>query len=239
MKVSIISILIIGIAVLIATKKQDNPSNEFINSKKNQKITAKEFVHTIDSLGYFKYTDVKNLKSLKQNHLESFSAGGSWGGIWDDETNTPLDYRYYICDGEYVYEQGGFTGMLDEMKSTFEKIGYKIRIDDHFEEWDHQKEWLNHSITINGNKYVIFKNFKGYGWGEAVQRLAEILNSEFEKQNIKERIYLIHGGNDGSLLFLDEDLYNYFYKVFTAPQWKPLEVKEWIQVMGVTSMKLD
>lgn len=125
------------------------------------------------------------------------------------------------------------------MKFTFEKIGFKMSIDSHFEEWDDQKEWLNHRITINGSEYVIFKNFKGYGWGEAVQRLAEILNLEFEKQDIKERIYLINSGNDGALLFLDDDLYHYFYSVFTNRQWKPLKVKEWMEIMGVMSMKLD
>ncbi|SDS40816.1 hypothetical protein SAMN04515667_2108 [Formosa sp. Hel1_31_208] len=239
MKISVISILIIGIAIFIAAREKDNPLYQFINTEKDSKITAKEFVNKIDALGYFKYTETKNLNALKQNHLESFSQGGSWGGIWDEETNLPLDNRYYICDGESVYEQDGFTEMLDEMKSTLEKIGFTLHIDDHFEEWDNQNEWLNHRITINGNEYVIFKNFKGYGWGEAVQRLAEILNSEFKKQNIAERVYLINGGNDGSLIFLDDDLYHYFYNVFTDPQWKPLEVNEWMEVMGVKPMKLD
>lgn len=231
--------MVIGIAIFIASREKGNPLNDYINSKKNSKTTAKEFVNKIDSLGYFKYTDEKHLKDLKQNHLDSFDSGGSWGGIWDDETNTPVDNRYYICDGESVYEQDGFTEMLDEMKSTFERIGFTMTIKNHFEEWDNEKEWLNHRITINGNVHIIFKNFKGYGWGEAVQRLAEILNSEFEKQNIKERVYLINGGNDGSLIVLDEDLYNYFYDVFTDPQWKPLEVKEWVKVMDVKPMTLD
>lgn len=231
----IFSILIIGIAILIASREKGNPLNDFINSK----TTVKEFVNKIDSLDYFKYVDEKNLKDLKQNHLDSFNPEGSWGGIWDDETGTPHDYRYYLCDGEYVYEQGGFTGMLKEMKPTFDKIGFKLKIDNHFEEWNSENKWLNHRITLNDNEYVIFKNFKGYGWGEAVQRLAEILNQEFERQNINERIYLVNGGNDGSLMFLDEDLYNYFYKVFTDSQWKPLEVNEWKSVMGIKPMELD
>lgn len=239
MKIALISILIIGIAtILIASRLKSKAIIEKIEPSKHVKITAQEFVERIDSLGYFKYSDRENVEKLKQNHLESFDPEGSWGGIWDTETNLPLDFRYYFCDGEYVFEQDGFTGMLVEMNSTFKKIGFEINIENHFEEWDSQNEWLNHRITINGTNYVIFKNFKGYGWGEAVQRLAEILNAEFEKQKIDEKIYLISGGNDGSLIFLNEELYKYFYEIFNDPQWKPLEVKEWVKVMGVKEMKL-
>jgi len=239
MKIAIISILIIGIgAILIASKLKSEPIKNKSESKINSKITGMEFVETIDSLGYFKYADRENIEKLKTSHLKSFDPEGSWGGIWDDETNLPLDFRYYFCDGEYVFEQDGFTGMLEEMDSTFKKIGFKISIENHFEEWDSENDWLNHRIKINGTDYVIFKDFKGYGWGEAVQRLAEILNAEFEKQNIDEKIYLISGGNDGSLIFLNNSLYQYFYKTFTDPQWKPLEVKEWAKVMGVKEMKL-
>lgn len=233
MKIALVSILIIGIAIIVAAREKGNPINQMVRTKGTPTISAKEFVDKIESLGYFKYADSENLEKLKQNHLESFDPHGSWGGIWDDETHLPLDFRYYFCDGEYVYEQGGFVGMLKDMEQTFEKIGFKLSIDNHFEEWDSKNEWLNHRITLNGTEYVIFKNFKGYGWGEAVQRLAEILNAELEKQNIEERIYLINGGNDGSLIFLDDKLYNYFYEVFTDLQWKPLEVGEWARAMGL------
>lgn len=233
MKIALVSILIIGIAIIVAARERGNPINQMVRTKGTPTVTAKEFVDKIESLGYFKYADSKNLEKLKQNHLESFDPNGSWGGIWDDETHLPLDFRYYFCDGEYVYEQGGFTGMLKDMEQTFEKIGFKLSIDSHFEEWDSKNEWLNHRITLNGTEYIIFKNFKGYGWGEAVHRLAEILNAELEKQNIEERIYLINGGNDGSLIFLDDELYNYFYEVFTDLQWKPLEVDEWARAMGL------
>ncbi|WP_159948008.1 hypothetical protein [Polaribacter septentrionalilitoris] len=234
----LISILIIGMAIYITNKENGNPIKK-INTLRKEKTSAKEFVKTIESLGYFKYANERDIERLKKNHLESFDSEGSWGGIWDDETNLPIDYRYYFCDGETVFEQGGFKEMLNELSGTFEKIGFKLKIGNHFEEWDSKNEWLNHRITLNETEYIIFKNFKGYGWGEAVQRLAEILNEELEKQNIKERIYLISGGNDGSLIFLDNELYKYFYKTFTDPEWKPLEVKEWVKVMGIKKMKLE
>jgi len=240
MKISVITILIIVLGALIISSELKSESMEVnIKPKKLSKITAKQFVETIDSLKYFKYADKENIQNLKQNHIENFDSEGSWSGIWDDKTNLPLDFRYYFCDGEYVFEQDGFIGMLEKLGSIFKKIEFKIIIENHFEEWDSEKEWLNHRITINRTNYVIFKNFRGYGWGEVVHRFAEILNAEFEKQNIDEKIYLINGGNDGSIIFLNDKLYKFFYNTFTNPQWKPLEVKEWAKVMGIKEIKTE
>lgn len=168
---SILIIGLIGLAVflmiskikLILSKIKSESKKEEFESIKHSKVSAEQFVKTIDSLGYFKYADQRNIEKLKQDHLESFRHGGSWGGIWDDETNLPLGLRHYFCDGESVFEHGGFTGMLEEMNSTFNKIGFNLSIDSHFDEWDSKNDWINHTITLNGTDYVIFKNFKGYG----------------------------------------------------------------------------
>lgn len=239
MKIALLSILIIGTAILIAAKQKGNPINEFLEENFKKKISGSEFVEKLDSLGFFKYAEEEHRVSLKTNLIENFDPENELVSIWDDETSTPLDYRYYFCDGETVFEQGGFTEMLDQMKPTFQKLGFKLTIENHFEEWDDKNQWLNHRITINRTEYVIFKNFKDYGWGEAVRRLAEILNMEFAKQEIKERIYLVSGGNDGRLIYLTDELYEYIYQVYTNPMWKPLEVKEWAKVMGVGSMRIE
>lgn len=208
-------------------------------AKPNQKVSATDFVLKIEELGYYKYADKKNIDSLKKDLIENYDPTNELVSIWDDDSGVPLDYRYYWCDGETVYEQGGFTELLEQVKPTFEKIGLTIRISDHFEEWDTKNDWLNHRITINGTEYVIFKNFKGFGWGEAVMRFAEVINQEAEKQSINERIYLASGGNDGRLIFLTKELYDYIYSVYQNKQWKPLEVSEWMKEMEVQPMKLN
>ncbi|WP_151830009.1 hypothetical protein, partial [Acinetobacter ursingii] len=75
---------------------------------------------------------------------------------------------------------------------AFSKMNFYCNVKNNFEVWDEKNEWLNHRITINEVEYIIFYNFKGYGWGEAPYKIAQILNNELEKQNIDERCYLIN-----------------------------------------------
>lgn len=231
-KLGLIFGVIIGLIVFIAFKKKSNRNSI-------QKVSATEFVVELEKLGYYKYADKKNIKSLKNYLIVNYDPTNELVSIWDENTGVPLDYRYYWCDGETVYEEGGFTELLEQVKPTFEKIGLKIDVTDHIEEWDANNEWLNHRITINGIEYIIFKNFKGYGWGEAVIRFAQIINQEAEKQGINERIYLASGGNDGRLIFLSKELYDYIYNVYTNEKWKPLEANEWMKVMSVKPMKMN
>ncbi len=231
-KLGLIFGIIIGLIVFDAFGKKSK-------GKINQKISAIEFVSELEKLEYYKYADEKNIDSLKNDLIENYDPTNELVSIWDDDTGVPLDYRYYWCDGETVYEEGGFTELLEQVKPTFDKIGLKINVTDHFEKWDDKNKWLNHRITINGTEYVIFKNFKDYGWGEAVMRFAQIINKEAEKQNIEEKIYLASGGNDGRLIFLTKRLYDYIYSVYTNEEWKPLEVTEWMKVMSIKPMKLN
>lgn len=170
------------------------------------------------------------MKVTTQNELVS---------IWDDDSPTPKDYRYYFCDNETLFEEGGFTEILNDLKPTFDKIGLTIKITAHYEVWDKTNKWLNHTISINGTKYIVFKNFPERGWGEAVQRLVEILNTELTKQNKEDRVYPVSGGNDGRIIFLSDEQFNYIDSVYKNPNWKPLKVKDWCKAIGLKYMAVD
>ncbi len=231
-KLGIIIGILLGLGIFVSFSLKSK-------GKSNQKVSAVDFVNKLEHLGYYKYADKTNVDSLKNDLIENYDPTNELVSIWDDDTGIPLDYRYYWCDGETVFEQGGFTELLEQVKPTFKKIGLTIKVTNHFEEWDNKNKWLNHRITINGVEYVIFKNFKGYGWGEAAMRFAEIINQEAEKQSITERVYLASGAHDGRLIFLTKELYDYIYSIYKNKQWKPLEVSEWMKEMGVKPMKLN
>ncbi len=142
MKLGLIFGIIIGLFVFgVFGKSKKNTQNDKIEPL--NKVSAKQFVNKLEKLGYYKYADKKHIDSLKIDLMENYDPNNELVSIWNDDTGIPLDYRYYWCDGETVYEQGGFTEVLEQVKPTFEKIGLKINITDHFEEWDSKNEWLS------------------------------------------------------------------------------------------------
>lgn len=194
---------------------------------------ATQFVNTLESLSYFKYANKNNVTELKNELINSISKYGVLSSIYDDDTLMPQDYRYYSCDGENLYEQGGFLEKLQDFQPTFDKIGLKIKTSNHYEEWDSENRWLDHWITINDKEYIIFKNFKGNGWGEAALKLAQILNDQLELQGKDERLYLVNGGNDGDAVFLTNEQFVFINSFLKDKQWKPLKVTDWGKAMGV------
>lgn len=202
---------------------------------------AEKFVMQLDELGYFKYANSSDLDSLKANFINEFDPESELTSVWDDNTNLPKDFRYYSCDGEDVYEEGGIVELLKDLKPAFEKMNFKCDITNHFEEWDEKNKWLNQKITINGTEYIIYKNFKdGYGgWGETPFRIAQILNIELKKQNIDEQIYLVNGGNDGRLAILSNAQFELIDKTYKDENLKPLEINRWAKVSKVNIKKID
>ncbi len=200
---------------------------------------AKMFVKKLSDLGYFKYADPKDIETLQKNMINEYDPTNEMACIWDEKTLTPKDYRYYICDNETLFEEGGLTGILKDLEPTFNKIGLVWNVTDYYEVWDDNKKWLNQTITINGTKYIVFKNFTETGWGQAVQRLVEILNSELTKQYKEDRVYPVSGGNDGRIIFLSDEQFNYIDRIYKNPNWKPLRLMEWCKVMDVKYMKID
>ena len=227
--------------VLLVTIESCNDKNisgkNIAATSVNTTVSGKEFVANLDRLGYFKYANTKDINSLKKDMAESYNPDATLTSIWDDQTGTPKDYRLYLCDGETLFELGGFEQMLSELQPTFKKIGLKIDITNHVEDWDDKNKWLNHSVDINGRHYTILKDFVGTGWGEAAQTFADILNHELSLQSKEDRIYLISGGNEGEIVFLNPAQFKYIDSVYTNNQWKPLEVNDWCKAMDVKPQK--
>lgn len=198
---------------------------------------AERFVKQLNDLNYFKYADFDQLDSLKEIFIDQYNPESELPFAIDDYNNLPMDYRYYYCDSETIFEHEGVKNLIEELRQVFRKMNFKCVITNHIEEWDEEKEWLNHSLTINGSNYIIFKNYEDYDWDAAVFRIAEILNIELKKQNIDEQIYLINGGNDCKLAILSKDQYKLIYDTFKDKAWKPLEINEWAKEFNIKPIK--
>jgi hypothetical protein len=197
------------------------------------KHEAEEFVNQLMEAGYYKYANPTDIDSLKAELISSIAEYGILSTLYYEDLNLPKDYRFYIFDNETIFEQGGFDEAFKDMKSLFDKMDFKFEITDHIEEWDTINKCLNHEITINGKHYVIFENFKDYGWCEAAMKYADIINDQLELQNKDERLYLINGANDGVAIFLKDKQFQLIDKLLTDDEWKPLTVDKWGEVFKV------
>ena len=191
-----------------------------------------QIVNKLEELGYFKYATETDIPEIKKEIVDSLTTLNYLGSVsFDSSPYNSKDYRHYQFDGEDLFEGGGFIWQLQAMKTLFDKMNFKLEITNHIEDWDNEKG-LNHSITLNGKDYVIFKNFNGYGWGEAAQRFAEIINDQLELQNIDESIYLINGGNDGNAVYLTKAQFDLLDPILKGTD-RPLRVEDWCRVNHV------
>ncbi len=195
--------------------------------------SAEKFVNQLTELGYYKYADRKDIEALREELTTSIAQYGILSTIDFDTPIVPKDYRYYGLDGETIFEEGGFDDTLNGMGPFFHKIGLNLEITNHIEEVDPATNGLNHEIAVNGKPYVIFKDFKEYGWGEAAQKFTEMINDQLLIQGKAERLYLINGGNDGSAVFLSDEQFNLIDELLTDDDWKPLKVEKWCKVFKV------
>ncbi len=189
---------------------------------------AENIVKRLAKLGYYKYAHANDLDTLRKDLVSSLADYGVLSTVYNEKTFIPLDNRLFLFDGEALFEQDGFMDAIKSMQPLFNKMNFKVDITNHIEEADNH--WLNHRVTIDGKPYIIFANFKGYGWGEAAQRFAEIINDQLELQKKDERLYLINGANDGTSIYLTAEQYKLIDSVLTDERWKPLPVDKWCRV---------
>lgn len=209
-------------------KKLVVPKNEL--KPRVDTLSTKVLVDSLFKLEYLKYAIDEDIDSLKAIILSEFDRKYGIPLLYSNDSNICMDYRHYLCDGENIFESNGIPDMLKELQPAFQKRGIKIKVNDYVESYDMTQDWLNEKITINETEYVVFKNFKGYGWGEATFRLAEILNNEFKKQGSVEKIYLTSGGNSGHLFILTNEIFNLLNDNQNDAEWKPNDIYEWAKV---------
>jgi|SRR5688572_360621 len=206
---------------------------DFLRKKDSKQIfNSATVVDRLEELGYFKYAAIEDIAEIKKEVETSLDEHFLSSTYFDDSPYNSKDYRHYHLDGEDLFEDGGFLWQLNTMKSLFKKMNFKLEISNHVEDWD-KETGLNHSITLNNKNYIIFRNFNGYGWEEAAQRFAEIINDQLELQEKDERLFLANGGNDGRAVYLSEEQFLLLDPILKDVRDRPLRIEDWCRVMQV------
>jgi len=195
--------------------------------------TPDKVIAGLEELNYFAYADLADLNQIKDELGKGLAEQHYFPYI---ESGNPryegIDPRQYILDNETLFEEGGILDALNEMAPLFSIMNIRMEISDHLEVYD-PLTGLEHRITLNGKSYTIFDRWEGYGWGEAAQRFADIVNDQLSLQNCNERIYLIQGGNDGRAVFLTSEQYAFVRPLIGDIKECPLPTKEWCETWAV------
>lgn len=195
----------------------------------NRTPTAEDFFKEMVNRGYLTYTDPEDTAIVHTAFVENIITNGQelLPTLYTEEQPTPLDHRYYACNGGVLYMEGGFLKLIDQLRPTFKKMNFICNASDQSREWVPAHKWTNETIVINDTTYTILHHFTGLGYREAPARFAEILNQEFEKQGLTERIYLVSSKNNGKLVILTPAMHDYLRKVHHNEFYKPLTAARW------------
>ncbi len=228
-------IMIIFLIKKLISKKQesepeDEPESETYTQwtdryeKNNVLLAPEQILDTLEKLGYFSFTAPEDLAAVKREIASGYESHQILSTEFGEESTVGLCGRYYLCDGETLFEIGGLEEYLLEVKPIFDRLGIPLKWSNEY--WS--DDITEHTIVLNGKQYDAFRgnpnDYKIWGW--ATKNFAEMLNDQLTIHESDEKIYLMGGGNDGAFYILTDAQFAFIRKHFTSDEI-PRPVAEW------------
>lgn len=185
-------------------------------------------VECLDEVGYFALTDSANLNAVKKDVAESYEKLSYFGGVLSDTSLHCLDNRFYWIDSETLFEVGGLTEYLDQIKNTFSRLGLKLEYTDEKNIFDEKNEnYWKHTIVLNDREYTAFDGeMDMMSWEMAFRYFVEMLNDQLRLQGSKEQIYMVYTGNDSQIVFLTDEMYRVVKEYYPDDENLPRSLEE-------------
>lgn len=217
-------ILVVGLLFfafkLYAQKSENKNSENYI-----KKLSGKEIISELNRLNFFNLTDKKDLKIAKDDFEKSYDELSFFEGHMRDDLSF-TDNRFYFIDSETLFEGEGLIQYLETIKVLFNKLNLKLLISDEFE--DQTDKHLLHKIKLNGKEYIAFNNsFSNYDWTIAYLNFIEMLNDQLKMQGSKEQLYPISCGNDGRIVLLTKEQFEFIKANYPNDYNHPKEIIDW------------
>jgi len=202
------------------SKSQNNITEK--EPEKNQiiaktKLTGKQIIEELEKLNFFNLTEKKDLKEAKAEFEKSYNELNFFEGKMKGESLIFTDNRFYFIDTETLFEGGGLIQYLETVKKSFDKLNLKLEFSDEFNNQT-ERHWT-HKIKLNGKEYVAYDNdFGDNDWGISFINFIEMLNDQLKIQKSNERFYPISSGNDGRMVLLTKEQFEFVKTNYSAPQ---------------------
>ncbi|WP_028893091.1 hypothetical protein [Tenacibaculum sp. 47A_GOM-205m] len=212
-----------------AVSKIKKPNPEKVIQKK---LSGKEVISELEKLGYFNLTCESELDTVKANFEKAYTDLNFFQGPMRGETLNFMDNRYHSVDCEELFEVGGLTEYLAQVKQTFDKLRLELKFANEKNQQD-QNSW-KHSIELNGIEYIAFDGqFSDLNWGIAYVNFIEMLNAELRRQNSDEQFYPINCGNDGMFVLLTPKQLDFVNQNYPIDNEHPTTMSNWKSKNGI------
>ena len=210
--------------------KKDSAVSKIKNSNPKKviqkKLSGEAVVSELEKLGYFSLTNESELETVKANFQKAYTDLNFFQGPMRGETLNFMDNRYHWVDCEELFEIGGLTEYLNQVKPTFDNLGLELKFENEKSEQD-QNSW-KHTIEINGIEYIAFDGqFSDLDWGIAYVNFIEMLNAELRRQNSDEQFYPINCGNDGMFVLLTPMQFDFVDQNYPDDNEHPTTMSSW------------
>ncbi|MBL0739416.1 hypothetical protein JI750_21175 [Flavobacterium sp. GN10] len=217
-------ILIVGLLFFAvkfyAQKREENKTERKIN-----KLSGKEIVQELNRLNFFSLTDKNDLQITRYEFEKSYDQLNFFEGQMREDLSF-TDNRFYFIDSETLFEGGGLIQYLETFKVLFDKLNLKLVISEEFE--SQTDKHLLHKIKLNGKEYVAFDNdFGNYDWTIAYSNFIEMLNDQLKMQDSNEQFYPISSGNDGKIVLLTKNQFEFIKGNYPNDYNHPKEIVDW------------
>ncbi len=212
-----------------AVSKIKNPNPE---KTVQRKLSGKEVVAELEKLGYFNLTDESELDTVKADFQKTYTNLHFFQGPLRGETLSFMDNRYHWIDLEELFEIGGLTEYLTQVKPTFEKLGLELEFANERSKQD-QNSW-KHTIELNGNEYIAFEGqFSDLDWAIAYVNFIEMLNAELRRQNSVEQFLPVNSKNDGMFVLLSPEQLEFILRIYSVKNENPTTMDTWKSLNGL------
>jgi hypothetical protein len=209
-----------------------NSTSKDTPKKIQKKVTGKEIVAELEKLNLFNLTAAAELKAVKADYEKSYTEHHFFQGPTREGSLDFMDNRHHFIDCETLFEADGLTEYLQQVQTTFSKLGLQLNYGNEQSEQD-ETSW-KHTIELNGNQYTAFDNaFNDNAWSIAYLNFLEMLNAELKRQHSEERFYPVRGGNDGSFVLLTPQQFEFVQTHYPQDNDHPTTLSAWKKANGL------
>jgi hypothetical protein len=164
------------------------------NDLDKQIANANVVLESLDKLSYFKFVSKENLETAKENLIDNFVSEHTLSCGFDDDL-LPFNPRECLVDAEILAEDG--------LESIIEQMSPLL---------------IQEGVQVFDIKSVVSTDT----WDSAYNSLIQIVNGLLDKTPSKESLYAqSHFVNDGSVIFLTNELFNYIKSLDIKESWLP------------------